>query len=122
MMTPKQKALQSAELFKERLKAARVMRGLTQGELATKAELSSVTISKLETGTNRPAFEIIVALSHALEIPPNFLLGWDGSFSDEVKPSQQQAIQRLVLAAGRLEDDWLNQLIALAEKAGSNLK
>lgn len=122
MMTPKQKASQSAKLFKERLRAARTMRGLTQGELAAKAELSSVTVSKLETGINRPAFEIIVALSHALDIQPNFLLGWDSSFSDEIKPSRQLAIQRLVLAAARLDDDWLIHLISLAEKAGSTAK
>jgi transcriptional regulator with XRE-family HTH domain len=121
-MTPKQRAMQSAADFKERLKAARKVRGVTQSELAAKAELSAVTLSKLETGVNRPTFEVIVAISHALEITPNFLLGWTEEISHTISPSQKLSLQRLILVAENLDNGWLQQLISLAERASRNAR
>ncbi|WP_266341280.1 helix-turn-helix domain-containing protein [Kaistia nematophila] len=106
-----------AELFKDRLKAARKQAGLTQDELATKAGISVVTLSKLETGVNKPAFDILVALAHALEASPSFLLGWDPQADAKTDASRRALLLRLNVIVQKLSDEWIEQLIALAERA-----
>lgn len=109
----------AAELFKDRLKAARKLAGLTQDELATKADISVVTLSKLETGVNKPAFDILVALAYALEASPNYLLGWDPQADSKSDANRRGLLLKLNAAVQNLPDDWIEQLIALAEQAST---
>jgi transcriptional regulator with XRE-family HTH domain len=118
-MTPRERAQRAGELFKDRLKAARKQANLTQDELVAKADISAVTLSKLETGVNRPAFEIFVALAHALEAPPNYLLGWDSQADPNSDANRRILLMKLNAAVQRLPDEWIEQLISLAEQAAS---
>ena len=52
------------------LRAWRVLRGLSQMELATRAGVSQRHISFLETGRSRPSREMVLQLATALEVPP----------------------------------------------------
>jgi transcriptional regulator with XRE-family HTH domain len=113
-MTPKQRAADSAFSFKERLKTARKLRGLTQDELASKSELSSVTLSKLETGINRPTYEVLVAVASALEVSPNFLLGWADDFSES--SSGRTGWFKLMQSVADLDDDVIEHLRALVDR------
>lgn len=117
-MTPREKSQYAAEHFKDRLKAARKLAGLTQDDLVAKADISTVTLSKLETGVNKPAFEIFVALAYALEVSPNFLVGWNDEIRSDTDAGRRHSLARLNAAVEGLSDDWLEQLISLAEKAG----
>lgn len=64
--------------FAERLRFAREkLRGLTQVELGEKAALPSTSISHFENvnGTRKPSFDNLIALSNALNISSDYLLG-----------------------------------------------
>lgn len=63
------------EVFPQRLRAARELRGLSQGELALKARLQPSAVSHFETGTRRPSFDNLRRLADALGITTDYLLG-----------------------------------------------
>jgi len=54
--------------FGGRLQQLREQAGLTQAELAERAECFSLTISKLERGIQEPAWPLVVALAKALGV------------------------------------------------------
>lgn len=107
------------EDFKDRLKAARKQAKLTQDGLATRADISVVTLSKLETGVNKPGYEILVALANALKVSPNYLLGWETLDVASPEAHRRALLARLSAAAQHLSDDWLQQLVSTAELAAS---
>ncbi|MBQ7960849.1 MAG: helix-turn-helix transcriptional regulator [Clostridia bacterium] len=53
----------------------RLQNGLTQEQLAEKAEVSTVFISQIETGVRKPSLETICKISSALETTIDSLLG-----------------------------------------------
>lgn len=61
--------------FPDRLRAARQLRGLSQSELAEKADLQPSAVSHFETGRRSPSFDNLKALSEALQVTTDFLLG-----------------------------------------------
>jgi len=65
----------SGIIFSSRLKAARELRGLTQGELAKKSSFQPSAISHFETGTRKPSFDNLRRLADTLEITIDYLLG-----------------------------------------------
>ncbi|MBI1393904.1 MAG: helix-turn-helix domain-containing protein [Alphaproteobacteria bacterium] len=64
-----------SEMFKERLKAARDLRGLSQGELAERSGLPPSSIGHFETGSRKPSFDTLRKLANALEVTTDYLLG-----------------------------------------------
>lgn len=64
-----------SEIFKGRLKAARDLRGLSQGELAGKAGLPPSSIAHFEAGSRKPSFDTLRKLANALEVTTDYLLG-----------------------------------------------
>jgi len=61
--------------FPARLYAARALRKLSQGELATRASLQPSAISDFETATRKPSFDNLKRLADALEVTTDYLLG-----------------------------------------------
>jgi len=64
-----------SEIFKERLRAAREFRELSQGELAKRAGLQASAVSHFETGTRKPSFDNLKRLADALRVTTDYLLG-----------------------------------------------
>jgi transcriptional regulator with XRE-family HTH domain len=64
-----------SELFKERLKAARELRGMKQNELADRAKLPASSIAHFEAGSRKPSFDTLRRLANALEVTTDYLLG-----------------------------------------------
>ena len=62
-------------LFPERLREARELRGLSQGDLADRAGLQPSAISHFETGGRKPSFENLRRLADALSVSTDYLLG-----------------------------------------------
>lgn len=74
----------------ERIKAARILAGLTQEELGSCCGASKQTIFKYETGviTNIP-LDKVELIAARLNVSPAYLMGWDESAdSDQVTDSQ----------------------------------
>jgi transcriptional regulator with XRE-family HTH domain len=60
----------------ERVRRTRRAQDLTQTQLALKAELDVITISRLETGTAKAVYgDTVVALARALGVSADYLLG-----------------------------------------------
>jgi DNA-binding XRE family transcriptional regulator len=77
ILTPADKAERRALLmaFGANLRRARLSAGITQRDLAVRAEFSSATVaSQLEVGTRPPNFLQLVMLGHALDTPHDALL------------------------------------------------
>lgn len=118
-MSPRKHAEHAVEQLPHKLKAARKAAKLTQDELVALAEFSPVALSKFERGINSPSFGNLVAICHALDVSPNYLTGWVQS-SDGLSDgdnSKQALINQLMVHAGSLSEEWIEQLISLAEKA-----
>ena len=64
-----------SELFPDRLRAARQLRAFSQSELADKAGLQPSAVSHFETGRRAPSFDNLKALSDALQVTTDYLLG-----------------------------------------------
>lgn len=63
------------EKFEDRLRKARLDKGLSQSELAARSGLQPSAVSHFETGTRAPSFENLKRLSDALGVSIDFLLG-----------------------------------------------
>jgi len=64
-----------SDIFQERLRMARKIRDLRQGELAARAGLPAASISHFEGGTRKPSFDNLRRLAQALEVSTDYLLG-----------------------------------------------
>lgn len=64
-----------SEIFQERLKAARDLRGWSQSELAEYAKMPPSSIAHFETGSRKPSFDTLRRLANALEVTTDYLLG-----------------------------------------------
>ncbi len=55
-----------SDLFADRLKAARLLRGWTQADLAARAGLPPTSIAHFEAGSHKPSFDNLRRLATAL--------------------------------------------------------
>ncbi len=70
-MNPKE----DTDIFQERLKQARDLRGLSQTQLATNAGLPPSSVSHFEAGARKPSFDNLKRLAGALSVTTDYLLG-----------------------------------------------
>ena len=66
---------QLAKLFSERLRTARILRGLTQRTLGKRASVSPSSVGRFEIGTRMPNVETLRRLGEALDVATDYLLG-----------------------------------------------
>jgi transcriptional regulator with XRE-family HTH domain len=64
-----------SDIFPERLRAARDLRGYSQGDLAERAKMPPSSIAHFESGSRKPSFETLRRLANALEVTTDYLLG-----------------------------------------------
>ena len=69
------KTEQSRKRFRARLREWRLKRGLTQEELARKADVPTISVSHFETGHRFPNAESLRRLADALGVSADYLLG-----------------------------------------------
>lgn len=67
-----------SERFEERLRRARLDKGLSQAELAGRAGFQPSAVSHFETGTRSPSFENLKRIADALAVSADYLLGRQG--------------------------------------------
>lgn len=66
------------DILAERIRAARLARGMSQAELAEKAGYTSrAAINKIELGKMDPPRSKVLAIAEALHVSPAWLLGMD---------------------------------------------
>ncbi len=67
--------MRAIQRFGQQLQRLRTRRGLTQEQLAVKAGLARVYVTKLEQGEHDPTLTMLVRLAKALRVPVTKLLG-----------------------------------------------
>jgi transcriptional regulator with XRE-family HTH domain len=96
--------------FPERLRSARQLRGFSQSELAEKSGLQASAVSHFETGRRSPSFDNLKALSVALDVTTDYLIGR----ADEPNVTGSAA-EKLFRHAGKMSIDDLDTLTKFAE-------
>jgi transcriptional regulator with XRE-family HTH domain len=99
-----------SNVFSERLRAAREIRKLSQGDLATKTGFQPSAISHFETGGRSPSFDNLKRLADALNVTTDYLLG-----RTEEAGITGPAIGKLFRHAEHFTDDDLKALENMAE-------
>lgn len=61
--------------FRYRLRAARDLRGMSQGDLARKSALPPTSIAHFEGGARKPSFDTLRRLATSLNVTTDYLLG-----------------------------------------------
>ena len=64
----------NGELVAQRIYAVRKSKGMTQEELAAKAEISPTHMSVIERGIKTPNLDTFVSIANALEVSADYLL------------------------------------------------
>lgn len=59
----------------ERLKEARIKKGITQEELGNLVGVTKVSVCGYELGTRTPSVDNFIQLTDVLDVDPNYLLG-----------------------------------------------
>lgn len=67
----------------QRLQEQRILRNLSQKQVATSLDVSASVISNYESGERTPSIEILISLAHLYHCSTDYLLGIDKS--DKVK-------------------------------------
>jgi transcriptional regulator with XRE-family HTH domain len=98
------------EIFAQRLRAARELRKMSQGDLAEKTGLQPSAISHFETGTRGPSFDNLKLLADALIVTTDYLLGR----TDDPSASGPTA-DNILHHARKLTDHDFRALQAMAE-------
>jgi transcriptional regulator with XRE-family HTH domain len=96
--------------FSERLRTARELRKLSQSELAEKADLQPSAVSHFETGRRSPSFQNLKALSDALKVTTDYLIGR----TDELNVSEAVSL-KLFRHAEKMSGEDLETLTNIAE-------
>lgn len=68
-------ASSSSKEFPDRLRAARELRGFSQGDLAERAGFQPSAISHFESGRRAPSFDNLKRLADVLTVSTDYLLG-----------------------------------------------
>lgn len=101
----------SPDVFQERLRSARVLRKLSQGELAARAGLPPASISHFENGGRKPSFANLRRLAGVLEVTTDYLLGRvDNPEMGRAADPLYRNFERLNDADRQLADDFMNML------------
>jgi transcriptional regulator with XRE-family HTH domain len=99
-----------SNIFPERLRAARELRKLSQSELAEKADLQPSAVSHFETGRRSPSFQNLKALSDALKVTTDYLIGR----TNELSVSSAVSL-KLLRHAEKMSSEDLETLTSMAE-------
>ena len=106
-----------SDLFPERLKEARKLRGLEQAELAAKAELPPTSISHFEGGARKPSFDTLRKLAQALDVTTDYLLGRvDQPTIGQAPAPLYRDMQKLTAKDQELAADFIKLLASKAQK------
>jgi Zn-dependent peptidase ImmA (M78 family)/DNA-binding XRE family transcriptional regulator len=92
----------------ERIKKARTAAGLPLRELAEKAGVSAMAISKYETGKSTPSSGVLLSLSNALGVPVEYFLRTERVELEEVEYRKHTKLPKKLLR--QIEGDVIEQV------------
>ena len=110
--------------FGNRLREVRLMRQITQEQLAEKADISRVMIGRYETTDQLPALETLVRIADALGVSTDYLLGrtqaMDAAFEGRyVEPRRPCRLERMPKNTAELAE-FVRRIIEQAQSDGDS--
>lgn len=86
-----------SQIFADRVRAARALRGLNQAQLAEATKLQVSAVSHFETGTRSPSFDNLRKIADALQVTTDYLIGRSDSpnLSNETASSLFRKAEKL---------------------------
>ena len=100
----------------ERVKQARLARGLSQADLAEKLNMSVTYLSKIENGRNVMSITVLVKISDALNVSTDWLL------RNETHRSQECTMAELEELCKDCNSTELNALLKLLQQMKETLR
>jgi transcriptional regulator with XRE-family HTH domain len=97
-----------------RVRAARCERGLTQVELASRAGLTTGTISRLERGREPPTVSSLVRIAEAMGLELGALVGSLPPTAEKPASRLSREVRQLAEIAPTLDASAVRRLLALA--------
>lgn len=74
-----------------RIRKRRLELGMTQKQLGDLCGVSEATINRYESGViESPKHDVLIKLLSALKVEPNYLMGWEDLYGQQVKASESQ--------------------------------
>jgi len=99
------------ELFPERLRQARELRGFAPGDLADRTGIPGSSISHFEAGRRKPSFDSLRKLATTLGVSTDYLLGLaDNPAPDSAKDMLFRNAQTLTDGDRVLASDFIEML------------
>ncbi len=95
--------------FAENLRCLRLERFLTQAELARRATLHTLTITRLEAGSTAPSARTVRALAEVLDVEPHELAA----------PSEVADLRRVLQGGGRAARETRQRLERWGDDGGA---
>lgn len=102
-----------AALFKDRLKAARELRKLTQEELGKKADLHPSHVAHFEKGSRKPGYDNLRSLCVALRVNSDYLLGLTNTPFDALRGGAY-VVDPLYILSQKLSDRERDMVLKIA--------
>lgn len=97
-----------SDIFPVRLREARELRNLNQGELAARSGLQASAVSHFETGNRKPSFDNLHRLAHALDVTTDYLLGRVNEVGGTATTDRlYRNIQQLQASDREFIEDWI---------------
>ena len=93
--------------------------GLTQAELAERADLAFETISRIESGREPPSLRTAISLADALGLPLDVVVGRTVAAPAAAAPPDRPDLRRLLALAGKIEPGTLRHLVGLLRAVAS---
>lgn len=110
-----------SEIFKDRLRAARDLRGLNQTELAGRAKLPPSSIAHFEGGSRKPSFDNLKRLAGVLDVSTDYLLGrTDDPAVAQSSDELHRHVARLSAEDRELTEEFIRMLQARRNKGGAD--
>lgn len=100
----------------ERIRQARLERGLSQGDLESRTGLLRCYLSRVENGHTEPSLQTLVRLASALDMP---LVGFFQEIHDDQPGSATEANHGASVPLPRLSEEQMAFLVQMRQYAGT---
>lgn len=111
-----------AEVFVARLRQHMELKGLTQAELADRADLSRSALTMFFNGERKPSADALLKLADALDVSTDYLLGRceESEISDLIRHESILEIARLYMQLSARDQQRVSDMVRLmVSTAGS---
>jgi transcriptional regulator with XRE-family HTH domain len=110
----------STDIFPERLREARSLRGLSQEDVARKSGLQPSAVSHFESGTRKPSFDNLRKLADALDVTIDYLVGRVAAATGAVPAKLFRKVGQLSSADQELIEQMADRLGKLDKKGSGD--